>query len=124
MANIEQLRKQLDEVNADMLSLINERATLVQQIGELKSKQSMKRFDPVRERDMLDQITAQNDGPFQNATIEHIFKEIFKAGLELQEDDHRKALLVSRKKKQIGRASCREREKNSVGAVAVKNKEE
>src|SRR5690625_4999392 len=99
MANIEQLRKQLDEVNADMLSLINERATLVQQIGELKSKQSMKRFDPVRERDMLDQITAQNDGPFQNSTNEHIFKEIFKAGLELQEDDHRKALLVSRKKK-------------------------
>jgi 3-deoxy-7-phosphoheptulonate synthase/chorismate mutase len=99
MANIDQLRQQLDKVNADMLELINKRATLVQQIGELKSKQSMKRFDPVRERDMLDQITAQNDGPFQNATIEHIFKEIFKAGLELQEDDHRKALLVSRKKK-------------------------
>src|SRR5690606_10484237 len=27
-----------------------------------------------------------------------LFKEIFKAGLELQKDDHRKALLVSRKK--------------------------
>src|SRR5690625_7070 len=99
MANIEQLRKQLDEVNADMLSLINERATLVQQIGEIKSKQGTKRFDPVRERDMLNKITARNDGPFEDATIQHIFKEIFKAGLELQEDDHRKALLVSRKKK-------------------------
>ncbi len=32
-------------------------------------------------------------------TLQHIFKQIF-AGLELQEDDHRKALLVSRKKKQ------------------------
>ena len=28
-----------------------------------------------------------------------LFKQIFKAGLELQEDDHRKELLVSRKKK-------------------------
>ncbi|GAB3792065.1 bifunctional 3-deoxy-7-phosphoheptulonate synthase/chorismate mutase [Virgibacillus kimchii] len=99
MENIEQLREQLDEVNADMLSLINKRATLVQQIGEIKSKQGTKRFDPVRERDMLDKITDKNDGPFEDATIQHIFKEIFKAGLELQEDDHRKALLVSRKKK-------------------------
>lgn len=47
---------------------------------------------------MLNQILEENDGPFENSTIQHIFKEIFKAGLELQEDDHSKALLVSRKK--------------------------
>lgn len=96
---MDQLRNQLDNVNFDLLELINRRAELVQQIGQVKEKQSMKRFDPVRERTMLDKITTRNDGPFENATIEHIFKEIFKAGLELQEDDHRKALLVSRKKK-------------------------
>lgn len=96
---MDQFRDQLDSVNLDLLELINRRAALVQQIGQVKEKQSMKRFDPVRERTMLDKITSNNDGPFQNATIEHIFKEIFKAGLELQEDDHRKALLVSRKKK-------------------------
>lgn len=96
---MDQLRDQLDSVNFDLLELINRRAALVQQIGQVKDKQSMKRFDPVRERTMLDKITTRNDGPFENSTIEHIFKEIFKAGLELQEDDHRKALLVSRKKK-------------------------
>jgi 3-deoxy-7-phosphoheptulonate synthase/chorismate mutase len=48
---------------------------------------------------MLNEIIENNDGPFENSTIQHIFKEIFKAGLELQEDDHSKALLVSRKKK-------------------------
>lgn len=99
MSELDQVRDQLDHVNQEILKLINERATLVQQIGEIKAKQSIKRFDPVRERDMLDKITSINDGPFENATIEHIFKEIFKASLELQEDDHRKALLVSRKKK-------------------------
>ncbi|WP_077357753.1 bifunctional 3-deoxy-7-phosphoheptulonate synthase/chorismate mutase [Virgibacillus halodenitrificans] len=99
MKDLEQLREQLDDVNLEILKLINQRALLVQDIGQIKTKQSMKRFDPVRERDMLDQITSQNDGPFEKATIEHIFKEIFKASLELQEDDHRKALLVSRKKK-------------------------
>jgi len=96
---MEILRNQMDDLNLQILDLINERAKVVQQIGEVKEKQSMKRFDPVRERDMLNQITTHNDGPFENSTIEHIFKEIFKASLELQEDDHRKALLVSRKKK-------------------------
>ena len=58
-----------------------------------------KRFDPVQERKLLDLIADHNEGPFETSTIQHIFKQIFKASLELQEDDNRKALLVSRKKK-------------------------
>ncbi|MGM8213380.1 bifunctional 3-deoxy-7-phosphoheptulonate synthase/chorismate mutase [Virgibacillus sp. W0430] len=96
---MEELRDQLDDLNLQLLGLINKRAALVQQIGEIKGKQSTQRFDPVRERDMLDRIIQNNDGPFANSTITHIFKEIFKAGLEIQEDDHKKELLVSRKKK-------------------------
>src|SRR5699024_5116115 len=96
---VQELRKQLDEINLELLERINYRAKLVQEIGQQKEKQSTKRFDPVREREMLNQIVEANIGPFENSTIEHIFKEIFKAGLELQKDDHRKALLVSRKKK-------------------------
>lgn len=97
--NVKDLRSKLDRVNLEILELINNRAELVQEIGQVKDTQSMKRFDPVRERDMLNKIKEKNSGPFMDSTIEHIFKEIFKAGLELQEDDHRKALLVSRKKK-------------------------
>lgn len=96
---LQELRTQVDEVNLELLKLISKRARLVQEIGQQKVKQSTKRFDPVREREMLDKIIDANEGPFQNSTVEHIFKEIFKAGLELQKDDHRKALLVSRKRK-------------------------
>ncbi|MED4203043.1 bifunctional 3-deoxy-7-phosphoheptulonate synthase/chorismate mutase [Neobacillus mesonae] len=96
---LDQLRERVDEVNLELLRLINERAQLVQEIGHVKGSQGVYRFDPVRERMMLDKIKQNNDGPFDNATIDHIFKEIFKAGLDLQKDDHKKALLVSRKKK-------------------------
>jgi len=95
---MEQLREQMDKVNLEILELINKRAGINQEIGELKTKQSIKRFDPVREREMLDKIKNNNNGPFQDSTLEHIFKEIFKASLELQEEDNSKALLVSRKK--------------------------
>ncbi|WP_433743755.1 bifunctional 3-deoxy-7-phosphoheptulonate synthase/chorismate mutase [Falsibacillus pallidus] len=96
---LDQLRQQVDEMNLEILKLVNERARLVQEIGKVKEKQGVNRYDPVRERDMLNLIKQHNDGPFENSTIEHMFKQIFKAALELQEDDHRKALLVSRKKK-------------------------
>jgi len=96
---LEQLRQRVDEINLKLLELINERAKIVQEIGRAKLPQGVNKYDPVRERKMLNTIIERNDGPFENSTIEHIFKEIFKASLELQEDDHRKALLVSRKKK-------------------------
>ncbi|MFB6467640.1 bifunctional 3-deoxy-7-phosphoheptulonate synthase/chorismate mutase [Cytobacillus sp. Hz8] len=101
MSNVEldQLRNRVEEINLELLRLINERAVLVQEIGRVKEASGVNRYDPVRERQMLNSIKENNDGPFENSTIEHLFKEIFKAGLELQEDDHRKALLVSRKKK-------------------------
>jgi 3-deoxy-7-phosphoheptulonate synthase / chorismate mutase len=93
------LRTELDEVNKELLELISKRGELVQKIGKIKTAQGMKKYDPVRERHMLNLIASENDGPFETATMQHLFKEIFKAGLELQEDDHRKALLVSRKQR-------------------------
>lgn len=95
---LEQLRAQVDEMNQQLLELINKRATVVQEIGKIKEKHGGNRYDPVRERGMLDKIKQLNDGPFEDSTILHIFKEIFKAGVELQSDDQQKALLVSRKK--------------------------
>jgi len=91
------LRKQVDEINEKILHLISERGRLVQKIGKLKHAQGINRFDPERERVMLDRLLSLNKGPFKDATIEHIFKEIFKAALELQESDQKSEMLFSRK---------------------------
>ena len=93
-----ELREQLDRVNLQILKLLNERGKLVKEIGKVKREQGLNRFDPVRERKMLDLIAENNEGPFETSTLQYLFKQIFKASLELQEDDNRKALLVSRKK--------------------------
>lgn len=95
--NLEELRLRLDEINDQILELLSERGTIAQEIGKVKTKSGINRFDPMRERKMLDVIADKNPGPFETSTVQHIFKEIFKAALELQEDDNRKALLVSRK---------------------------
>ncbi|MBN2910749.1 bifunctional 3-deoxy-7-phosphoheptulonate synthase/chorismate mutase [Polycladomyces sp. WAk] len=94
----EKLRKKLDEINLQLLRIINERASVVKEIGEIKKRYSVQKFDPIRERDMLERIVQHNEGPFDDNTVRHLFKQIFKASLSLLEDDHKKALLVSRKR--------------------------
>lgn len=95
---LDQLRRQMDEINIQLLELLSRRAKLAQMIGQVKKKQGINRFDPVRERDMLERITEINPGPFDDETIRHLFKQIFKASLDLQQKNHKKALLVSRKR--------------------------
>ncbi|MBB5180584.1 3-deoxy-7-phosphoheptulonate synthase/chorismate mutase [Planomicrobium koreense] len=97
--DLEQLREKVDAVNLEILTLINERATVIQEIGKIKEKQGVNRYDPLRERHMLNLLKENNNGPLDQKTVDHIFKEIFKSALDMQEEDHRKALLVSRKKK-------------------------
>lgn len=97
---LEQLRSELDTVNLQLLELLSERARIAQEIGQEKQKQGVPDFDPVREKKMLDTLVEHNQGPFDNETVRHLFKQIFQASLKLQQVDHKKLLLVSRKKKQ------------------------
>ena len=97
--DLNSLRDQLNDINYKLLDLLCERATIVQTIGVVKQKNGIPNFDPEREREMLNGLVAKNQGPFDDATIQHLFKQIFKASLNLQKDDHRKELLVSRKQK-------------------------
>ncbi|WP_276358056.1 bifunctional 3-deoxy-7-phosphoheptulonate synthase/chorismate mutase [Cohnella caldifontis] len=97
-SGLEQLRDQLDNMNHRLLELLSERARIVQEIGEVKEKQGTPKFDPVREKEMLAELVAANRGPFDDKTIQHLFKQIFQASLNLQESEHKKHLLVSRKK--------------------------
>lgn len=97
--NLETLRSRVDGLNMKILDLINERATVVQEIGKVKEKQGVNRYDPIREREMLNFLREYNNGPIPNGIMEQIFKGIFMSALEMQEEDQRKTLLVSRKKK-------------------------
>ena len=99
LSELEKLRSQIEKTTLQIVELLNERGQIAQEIGKLKEMQGVKRFDPVQERKLLNLIADHNKGPFETSTMQHIFKQIFKASLELQEDDNRKALLVSRKKK-------------------------
>lgn len=95
---LEELRAKIDIVNKEILDAVNKRQSYIAEIGNVKKKQGVHRYDPIRERDMLNKLIAVNEGPLTNQELEHTFKEIFKVGLEKQEQSKQKELLVSRKR--------------------------
>ncbi|PZT56595.1 bifunctional 3-deoxy-7-phosphoheptulonate synthase/chorismate mutase [Paenibacillus silvae] len=99
MSELEALRKELDRINVGILELISARAQVVERIGAEKRKQGVPGFDPVRESVMLEYLVSRNQGPFDDDTIRRLFKPIFRASLELLEEERKKHLLVTRKRK-------------------------
>lgn len=96
-AQLEQLRAALDNINLEILDAMSRRAEIVQQVGKVKAKQGVNTYDPIREKKMLDVLVDKNTGPFDDNTVRYLFKQIFKASLDLQLKDQQKVLLVSRK---------------------------
>lgn len=94
---LEWLRQEIDSLNLDLLRALNQRAALALEVGRWKVEHGMPGYDPVRESRMLARILEHNEGPFPDATVQKLFKEIFKASLDLMDVQVRETLLVSRR---------------------------
>ena len=85
-AGLGRLRADIDAVDRDILQQLNARASLVKQVGELKAHSgSSPVFVASRERDLIAALLAQNAGPFPDAGLPHVFREIISATRSLEE---------------------------------------
>jgi len=91
------LRSQIDEINLQLLDLLNKRAAVASEIGNIRAELGTEFYDPEREANMLTILQQQNEGPFSNETISSLFREIFRATLSMEEQEHRQKFLVQRK---------------------------
>lgn len=94
---LKNLRDQIDEVNLTLLELLNQRAQLASDIGKVQQELGSRFYDPQREAEMLVALEKANNGPFSNETIKSLFKEIFKASLQLEENEALAKIIVQRK---------------------------
>jgi chorismate mutase/prephenate dehydratase len=85
-AELARLREAIDEIDRAILDRLNLRATLVKQVGELKTRNGRAPvYVASRERDLIASLTARNPGPFPNEGIQHVFREIISATRSLEE---------------------------------------
>ena len=80
---LEQLRSELDSVNLQLLELLSERHELPRRsVRRSKSREFLILIRYARK--MLDTLVEHNQGPFDNETVRHLFKQIFQASLKLR----------------------------------------
>lgn len=96
-SRLQELRSQIDPINLQILELLNKRAQIAREIGEVQQQMGSGFYDPQREAEMLTALQQANEGPFSNETINKLFNEIFRATLNMEEQDARQKILVQRK---------------------------
>jgi len=83
--SIWQLRKEIDELDDEIIELLARRAVLAKEIGLLKSMKGLPAHDPGREQAVLLAIEARNKGSLPNSALRSIFGEIISACRALQQ---------------------------------------
>jgi chorismate mutase / prephenate dehydratase len=78
-ATLQELRERIDATDADLLALLNRRAQLAQEVGELKKREGSVVFRPEREAQVIDGLKRRNAGPLRTDSIAPIWREIMSA---------------------------------------------
>ena len=78
------LRVQIDSLDRQLLSLLNQRARVAEQVGDLKRQEGSPFFRPDRVAQVIEKIQGANEGPLLNTHVAAIWREIMSACLALE----------------------------------------
>ncbi|HEV2388687.1 MAG TPA: chorismate mutase [Candidatus Acidoferrales bacterium] len=75
-AAIEELRRQLDEIDFRLVELLNERARRVAEIGKIKRAAGLPLYQPEREQSIFELVLGMNRGPLSSRALRRLFERI------------------------------------------------
>lgn len=85
MDEIQGRRKEIDDIDSEILRLLNRRAEIVIEIGKVKKNEKVEFHSPEREREILERLEKNNPGPFPNEALRAVYREILSASLSLEQ---------------------------------------
>ena len=78
------LRKNIDDLDAQILDLLNQRARIVVEVGKEKERREMDFYAPEREEEIYQRVASLNQGPLPNSVVRSIYREILSGCLSLE----------------------------------------
>jgi chorismate mutase/prephenate dehydratase len=81
-----EIRASIDAIDDQLLRLLNERADLVHEIGQLKRRDQTAIYAPEREEQVFQALIQKNKGRLPEAALRAIYREIMSASLALEKD--------------------------------------
>ena len=82
--NLPELRIQIDKLDRELLALLNQRAHVAEQVGEVKRREGSPFFRPDRVAAVIEKIQQANTGPLKGEHVAAIWREIMSACLALE----------------------------------------
>ncbi|MBI4767265.1 MAG: prephenate dehydratase [Deltaproteobacteria bacterium] len=84
MNDLKKLRDALQKKDQEIVALLNERAELSLEVGQIKNKNGREVYDPSRESLVYQYLFQISQGPLSNKALQDIYREIISSSRELQ----------------------------------------
>lgn len=84
--NLDDIRRQIDSIDRELLDLLSRRADLVHEVGVVKKRDGLQIYAPEREEALLRRLVEINRGRLPERSIRAIYREIMSAALALEDD--------------------------------------
>lgn len=84
LTRIEQLRREIDDIDAQLVRLLNARAACALAVGQEKKKAGMDVYQPGREADVLAHVQRLNRGPLDDGAVRRLFERVIDEARRLE----------------------------------------
>ncbi|MDR2778565.1 MAG: chorismate mutase [Rickettsiales bacterium] len=81
---LEELRKEIDRCDRNIVSMLKERMSISKKIGEYKKKNGIAVHHPMREKELLERLCELASEDLPAESIELIYREIISASRKVQ----------------------------------------
>ena len=82
---MQEFREKIDSLDADILKLLTKRGAAAKAIGRIKEAEGLEVYVPSREKQIFKHIQAINKGPYGDASLFAIYREIISATRSLEQ---------------------------------------
>ena len=84
LRTLDDCRKRIDQLDAELVRLLSERARVSLRVGELKAGDGAPVYAPDREARVFENLARRNEGPLPEQALRHIWTEILSSSRALQ----------------------------------------
>src|SRR5438876_6579755 len=81
---LDELRVKIDALDEQIVALLNDRARVVVQIGQLKQQNKTPIYAPDREKVILQKVRQLNRGPLPDRCLEAVYRELMSGSFALE----------------------------------------
>ena len=84
LTRIEELRRQIDEIDEQLVRLLNARAACALAVGQEKKRAGLEVYQPAREADVLTHVQRLNAGPLDDGAVKRLFERVIDEARRLE----------------------------------------